>query len=54
MASDLVDVGNTSVRSPPPSKGAVGGIDGGYTVYDMNDVAEFDQKHVASRWLWEG
>lgn len=43
-ASTLADRGITSVWIPPASKGAHGPFDVGYTVYDLFDVGEFDQK----------
>ncbi len=40
----LADRGVTDVWLPPPFKGAYGGTDVGYTVYDAWDLGEFDQK----------
>jgi alpha-amylase len=41
---DLADVGITSVWLPPAYKGNAGGFDVGYSVYDLYDLGEFDQK----------
>ncbi len=43
-ATDLANVGVTSVWLPPAYKGLAGGYDVGYGVYDMYDLGEFDQK----------
>lgn len=43
-ASDLAGAGITSVWLPPACKGASGGLDTGYGVYDLFDLGEFDQK----------
>ncbi|MEM9002557.1 MAG: alpha-amylase [Cyanobacteria bacterium P01_F01_bin.86] len=43
-ASELADIGITSVWFPPAYKGVGGGYDVGYGVYDMYDLGEFDQK----------
>lgn len=43
-AKDLAEVGITALWIPPPYKGAAGGLDVGYSVYDMYDLGEFDQK----------
>lgn len=43
-AKDLAQAGITSVWLPPAYKGAGGGYDVGYSVYDMYDLGEFDQK----------
>jgi len=40
----LVDVGFTAVWLPPASKGNHGGYDTGYSLYDLFDLGEFDQK----------
>lgn len=42
--SDLAEVGVTSLWLPPAYKGASGGYDVGYSVYDLYDLGEFDQK----------
>lgn len=41
---ELAEAGVTSVWLPPAYKGASGGYDVGYSVYDMYDLGEFDQK----------
>jgi alpha-amylase len=41
---DLAQRGVTSLWIPPPYKGAGGGYDVGYGVYDLFDLGEFDQK----------
>ena len=41
---DLADVGITAVWLPPAYKGTAGGLDVGYSVYDLYDLGEFDQK----------
>ncbi|MGD1856852.1 MAG: alpha-amylase [Leptolyngbyaceae cyanobacterium] len=43
-ASELADVGITSLWLPPAYKGTGGGYDVGYGVYDLFDLGEFDQK----------
>jgi alpha-amylase len=43
-AKDLASAGITALWIPPPYKGAAGGMDVGYSVYDMFDLGEFDQK----------
>lgn len=43
-AKDLAAAGITAVWLPPAYKGSTGGIDVGYSVYDMYDLGEFDQK----------
>ncbi len=43
-AEDLAKVGITSLWLPPAYKGAGGGLDVGYGVYDLFDLGEFDQK----------
>ena len=43
-ADELVKAGITSVWLPPAYKGAGGGNDTGYGVYDLFDLGEFDQK----------
>jgi alpha-amylase len=43
-AQDLAKVGITSLWLPPAYKGAGGGLDVGYGVYDLFDLGEFDQK----------
>jgi alpha-amylase len=43
-AEALAAVGVTSVWLPPAYKGAAGGLDTGYGVYDLFDLGEFDQK----------
>ena len=43
-AADLAKRGVTSLWVPPPYKGAGGGYDVGYGVYDLFDLGEFDQK----------
>ena len=40
----LAKAGITSVWLPPAYKGAAGGLDVGYSVYDRYDLGEFDQK----------
>ena len=44
QASALAGAGVTSVWLPPAYKGAAGGYDVGYGVYDLFDLGEFDQK----------
>ncbi|MCK9336262.1 MAG: alpha-amylase [Arcobacteraceae bacterium] len=44
QAASLAEVGITSVWLPPAYKGAAGGYDNGYGVYDLFDLGEFDQK----------
>ena len=43
-APALAEAGFTSVWLPPAYKGAAGGMDTGYGVYDLFDLGEFDQK----------
>jgi len=43
-APALAQAGFTSVWLPPAYKGAAGGLDTGYGVYDLFDLGEFDQK----------
>lgn len=43
-AKRLAAVGVTSLWMPPAYKGADGAEDSGYTVYDLYDLGEFDQK----------
>jgi alpha-amylase len=43
-AKNLAEVGFTSLWLPPAYKGASGGYDVGYGVYDLFDLGEFDQK----------
>jgi len=43
-APALAEAGFTSVWLPPAYKGAAGGLDTGYGVYDLFDLGEFDQK----------
>lgn len=43
-AEALAAAGVTSVWLPPAYKGAAGGFDTGYGVYDLFDLGEFDQK----------
>ncbi|MGF1459599.1 MAG: alpha-amylase [Leptolyngbyaceae cyanobacterium] len=43
-AQELADIGITSIWFPPAYKGASGGYDVGYSVYDLYDLGEFDQK----------
>lgn len=43
-AAELKDAGFTAAWLPPAQKGAAGGMDVGYSVYDMYDLGEFDQK----------
>ncbi len=43
-AKDLAEAGFTSLWLPPAYKGAAGGYDVGYGVYDLFDLGEFDQK----------
>ena len=43
-AKELAAVGITSLWLPPAYKGAAGGYDVGYSVYDLYDLGEFDQK----------
>jgi alpha-amylase len=43
-ASALAEAGFTSLWLPPAYKGAAGGLDAGYGVYDLFDLGEFDQK----------
>ncbi|KGF72203.1 cytochrome C oxidase subunit II [Neosynechococcus sphagnicola sy1] len=43
-AEDLRNAGVTSLYLPPACKGAAGGYDVGYGVYDLFDLGEFDQK----------
>ncbi|MDB9524848.1 alpha-amylase [Oscillatoria sp. CS-180] len=41
---DLAEIGITAVWLPPAYKGDTGGYDVGYSVYDLYDLGEFDQK----------
>jgi alpha-amylase len=41
---ELKEAGFTAVWLPPAYKGSAGGYDVGYSVYDMYDLGEFDQK----------
>lgn len=43
-AQELADAGITALWLPPAYKGAGGGLDVGYGVYDLYDLGEFDQK----------
>lgn len=43
-AEELNDAGFDAVWFPPPSKGAAGGFDVGYTPYDYYDLGTFNQK----------
>jgi alpha-amylase len=43
-AKSLAEAGITAVWLPPAYKGAAGGYDVGYGVYDLFDLGEFDQK----------
>lgn len=43
-AQELADAGITALWLPPAYKGANGGMDVGYAVYDLYDLGEFDQK----------
>ncbi|TQV88445.1 alpha-amylase [Aliikangiella coralliicola] len=43
-AQNLSDAGITALWLPPAYKGAAGGFDVGYGVYDMYDLGEFNQK----------
>lgn len=43
-AADLSAAGFTALWLPPAYKGNAGGMDVGYSVYDMYDLGEFDQK----------
>jgi hypothetical protein len=43
-ASELSGAGITAVWLPPAYKGASGGYDVGYGVYDIYDLGEFEQK----------
>lgn len=45
-AERLASQGVTAVWFPPASKGAAGGYDVGYGVYDLYDLGEFDQKET--------
>ena len=47
-AKHLSDIGITAVWLPPAYKGANGIFDVGYSVYDMYDLGEFDQKGSVS------
>ncbi|PSR18068.1 alpha-amylase [filamentous cyanobacterium CCP3] len=42
---DLAEAGVTAVWLPPAYKGTAGGLDVGYSVYDLYDLGEFDQKN---------
>ena len=41
---NLVALRITDVWMPPASKGSAGGYDVGYSIYDLYDIGEFDQK----------
>lgn len=43
-APALARAGFTTIWFPPPSKGAAGGFDVGYTPYDYYDLGEFDSR----------
>ncbi|MEO1133368.1 MAG: alpha-amylase, partial [Cyanobacteria bacterium J06639_1] len=43
-AETLAELGITSIWLPPAYKGASGGYDVGYSVYDLFDLGEFEQK----------
>jgi alpha-amylase len=43
-AEELAEAGFTAAWLPPAAKGAAGGNDTGYGVYDLYDLGEFDQK----------
>ncbi len=43
-ACELAEAGITALWLPPAYKGNAGGYDVGYSVYDMYDLGEFDQK----------
>lgn len=43
-ASSLAEAGVTGIWLPPAYKGAAGGYDVGYGVYDLFDLGEFEQK----------
>lgn len=45
-ATSLKNLGVTALWLPPAYKGAGGGYDVGYGVYDMYDLGEFNQKGV--------
>ncbi|PSN13576.1 alpha-amylase [filamentous cyanobacterium CCT1] len=44
-AKELAEVGITALWLPPAYKGTAGGLDVGYSVYDLYDLGEFDQKN---------
>lgn len=44
QANELAAAGITAVLLPPAHKGSSGGLDVGYSVYDLYDLGEFDQK----------
>ncbi len=44
LVPDLKSLGITGAWLPPASKGAAGGYDVGYGVYDLYDLGEFDRK----------
>jgi len=44
QVEELAAVGITSVWLPPAYKGITGSDDVGYSVYDLYDLGEFDQK----------
>ncbi|WP_394850944.1 alpha-amylase [Pendulispora brunnea] len=44
-APSLREKGITAIWFPPATKGAAGGYDVGYAVYDLFDLGEFDQKN---------
>ncbi|MFE4107201.1 alpha-amylase [Almyronema epifaneia] len=43
-AESLAQAGITALWLPPAYKGTAGGLDVGYSVYDLYDLGEFDQK----------
>src|SRR5258708_29787892 len=43
-APALAKLGVSALWLPPAYKGAGGGVDVGYAVYDMYDLGEFDQR----------
>ena len=49
----LAEAGFTAVWLPPAYKGASGGLDVGYAVYDMYDLGEFDQNNGVQHWPHE-
>lgn len=44
QSKHLSDIGITAVWMPPAMKGNAGGLDNGYTPYDLYDLGEFEQK----------